>query len=96
MARKNLNRISASERYISDHQLDAQEALVNTELIRLDLQMSPQSREEVWEFRGNLQAIRKGIQAARKELHQYEVKRKGAWDRLKIKVYEWAIRDRLK
>jgi len=86
--------ITATDRFVSDHQLDAQEALVDIEIIRLDMQMSGQSTDEVWAFKGQLNAIKKGIRDARRELHDLPVKRKGIWDRLRIRVYLWAVQGR--
>lgn len=88
------NGISASERFISDHQLDAQEKIIDLEIIRLDLQMTPQSTEEVWRFRDGLQRIKHGIKEMRQDLHQLPVNRKRLWDRLRIRVYSWSVRER--
>ena len=86
--------ISNSERFISDHQLDAQEALIDVELIRLDIQMTEYSSAEVWKFKDELRAIKKGIKIARKDLHLLPVGRKWLWQRLRIWVYEWSVRGR--
>jgi len=88
--------ITASDRFVSDRQLDAQEALIDIEIIRLEMQMSGQSTEEVWVFKGQLTAIKKGIMDARKALHLLPVKRKKLWDRLRIRIYLWSIQDRFK
>lgn len=87
--------ISCSERFIADHQLDAQEAVIDAELLRLDLQMSAYSSEEVWKFKDELRSIKKGIGIARNDLHQFSVRRKWLWQRLRIWIYKWAIRGRI-
>jgi len=86
--------ISSSERFISDHQLDAQEKIVDLELVRLDLQMSELSSDEVWKFKDGLNRIKYGIKEMRRDLHLLPVKRKRLWDRLRIRVYSWSVQDR--
>jgi len=89
-----IRKISASERFISDHQLDIQERVIDLELIRLELQMSTESTAQVWKFKDGLNNIKRSIKDMRQELHQYPVKRKRLWDRLRIRVYSWSVRDR--
>lgn len=86
--------ISASERFISDHQLDAQEKIIDLELIRLEIQMGPESSEKVWKLKEGLQRIKQGIILTRQDLHLLPVRRKRLWDRLRIRVYTWAVRGR--
>jgi len=86
--------ISASERFISDHQLDAQEKIVDLELLRLEIEMGPDSSEKVWQFRDQLKHIKRGIKVTRQDLHQVPVRRKWLWQRLRIWVYEWSVRGR--
>ena len=88
------NDISASERFISDHQLDAQETLIDLEIIRLEIQMSPNSTDEVWKFKDGLHLIKRGIHTTRQDLHLLPVKKKRLWDRLRIRVYLWSVRGR--
>jgi len=88
--------ISYSQRYIGDHQIDAQEALVECELIRLELQMSMSSTGEVFEFRDQLHIIKQSLKSAREDLHMLPVGRKWLWQRLRIMIYEWSIQDRFK
>ena len=86
--------ISYSERFISDHQLDVQEALVDLELIRLDIQMTEYSTAEVWRFKDELKVIKKGIKIAREDLHLFPVGRKWLWQRLRIRLYQWSVQGR--
>ena len=86
--------ISYSERFVSDHQLDAQEALVDVELLRLDITMTEYSSAEVWKFKEELKAIKKGVKVARDDLHLLPVGRKWLWQRLRIWIYEWSVQGR--
>jgi len=86
--------ITASERFISDHQLDAQEKIIDLEIIRLEMQMGAESTEEVWKFKDGLGRIKYGIKEMRRDLHLLPVKRKRLWDRLRIRVYSWSVRER--
>jgi len=88
--------ISYSERFIADHQIDVQEALIECELMRLDMQMSMSSTGEVWAFKEGLNLIRRSLKAAREDLHQLSVGRKWPWQRLRIAIYKWSVQERFK
>jgi len=94
--RAKTNSISYSSRVIGDHQIDVQEDLVECELIRLDLQMSPSSTGEVFAFRDELKVLKHSLQAAREDLHELPVGRKWPWQRLWIRLYKWSVQDRFK
>lgn len=86
--------ISASDRFIADHQLDVQETAVDAELLRLEMQMTVDSSEKVWAFKENLEQIKRGIADTRFDVHQLPVKKKKFWDRFRIRVYLWSVRGR--
>jgi len=88
--------ISYSERFIADHQIDVQVDLVECEQIRLDMQMSMSSTPQVWAFKDQLGVIKRSLKAAREDLHEFPVGRKWPWQRLRIAIYKWSVRDRFK
>jgi len=87
-------KIPYSTRFISDHQIDAQEALIDIELMRMEMMLSPYSSGETFRMKEELGVIKRSIMEAREELHLVEVKRWTPWDWVKIKVYLWAVRGR--
>ena len=86
--------ITASERFISDHQLDVQETAIDAELLRLDMMITIDSPDEAHAFRVNLQNIKQGIKETRWDLHKIPVKKKRMWDRIRIRLYLWSVRGR--
>jgi len=91
-----MNRISATQRAVSDHQLDAQERLIDLELTRAELEISPYSTGEAFAMRDALKEIKRSIQGAREDLHELPVRWKTPWDMIKIRLYHWAVQDRFK
>lgn len=83
-----------SDRYIQDHQLDAQEAVLDAEILRAKLELNEHSAPKAWAFLEELKTLKQGIGVVRRELHDLPVKRKTLWDRVRIRFYIWAVGDR--
>lgn len=88
--------ISTAERFVQDHQLDAQEKVLDAEILRVELELNTETKAETWRLLDELKLLRRSVQLTRRELHLIPVKRKRLRDRLKIKLYLWAVADRLK
>lgn len=89
-------KITATARAVGDHQLDVQEQLIDVEILRLKLNLNAYSSEQTWRMLEEMRNLKEGIRLARREFHLIPTKRRTLWDRAKIAVYHWAVRDRFK
>lgn len=86
----------AYRRYIQEHQLAAQEKILDAEILRIEINLDQVVNEKTFRLLRELKILKESIQAAKKDLLEIPVARKKIWDRLVIKVYDWAVSDRLK
>jgi len=88
--------ITYAEKEIAKHQLKVQETAIKAQLLMVEIRLTPYSSKETWLLYDTLKEILENVIRAQKLTEQMLVKKAFWWDRLKLKIYYWAVIDRFK
>lgn len=86
--------LSYSEKEIALLQLDYQEKILNFEIVKLEVSLSPESSQGEWRMLDELRSLRNALRATRREIELHHVNKPTWWDLIKVKLYKWSVSER--
>lgn len=86
--------ISYSQARIGHLQLLTQEIELTKQIDALQRDLTPDSTGPVWRFLDELRVLRTQIRQAQKELEIEPTDKPNFWQRLKVRLYQWSVKER--